>query len=192
MAAGKEFFSNEPLYFWETNSLERLAMQYCPLELGINSAPNMQTVQVVGRNNAFYFYTSGEETMNMQLDYCAEKSDFSDVKAKVNWLRSWRYNEGMAKPPGRFKLVFGKMFGNEIWAIKAIQIRYSHFKNYTIPEMRTSQGENFEEAGNPYPGRKFAIGKNTDYYASQAHVDIVLGLAGIGNTKNIRRSQIHP
>jgi len=178
---GKEFYKGGPLYLWEINSLERLEVQYCPLELALNSAPQIQTVFVVGRNNPYYFYTAGEDTLTLQLDFHAESANFSDVKDRCNWLRSKRYNNGMQDPPGKFKLVFGKLFDNEIWVMKSCNVRYSQFKNYT-------------QASTNVDGGITAI-KTNDYYPSQAYVDIVLGLEGIGTpsnykNKNIKRNQI--
>ncbi len=172
-----EFYTGGPLYLWEVDSLERLQIQYCPLEIAISRAPNIQTVQVIGRNNPYYFYTAGEDILTLQLDFHAQQNNFKDVKDRCNWLRSKTYNEGMAKPPGKFKLVFGKLFGNETWIIKGAVIKYSQFKNYTIPQAD----------GN--------YGLNTDYYPSQAYVDLILGLEGVGSTnkykpKGINRSDI--
>jgi hypothetical protein len=122
----KDIYTGEQLFIIAINSLAKLGVQYIPLELVLTSTPNVQTVFVVGRNNPFYQYNSGEDSLMLSLDFHAQEQDFSDVKAKCDWLRSLRYN---SKTGGseKIKLVYGNLFLKEVWVIKNCVIKYSHF-----------------------------------------------------------------
>jgi hypothetical protein len=122
----KDIYSGEQLIILGVNSFKKLGVDYIPLELVLNSTANVQSVFVIGRNNPYYQYNSGEDTLTLQLDFHAKQDDLNDVKEKCNWLRSLRYS-GQNTESEKIKLIMGDVFEREVWVVKSCNIKYSHF-----------------------------------------------------------------
>lgn len=114
------------LYFIALDSLDRLEIQFVP-KIELNRRTNMANIQIIGRNNPKYQYLSGENTMNLQLDFHATKEDRTDVINKCRWLEHLTFNDGYRRPPQKVKLVFGNLFRNEVWIVKNVSCKLDNF-----------------------------------------------------------------
>lgn len=133
-------------YFVGLTTLEKLEIQFVPPDIKLNRNPNIASVQIVGKNTPSYHYLGGETTINMQLDFFANDDDRQDVLRSCKWLEALCYNDGFNEPPEKVKLVFGKMFRDEIWTVKKVSCQFQMFS------------------------------KPHGYVPQQAYVDIELGL----------------
>lgn len=96
-------------------------------EIAITRQANVQGIAIVGRNNPFYQYTSGETTMPWTLDFYAQDSDRKDVLRVCRFLESLAANNGYKNPPQRVRIIFGDVFRDEMWVIKKVTYRLSNF-----------------------------------------------------------------
>ena len=115
------------LYFILVSTLERREIQFVPPELGISRNANIQNVTIVGRNNPFYQYTSGETLLTLQLDFHAKQDDRKDVIESCRWFESILYNDNFDVPPEKVKLVFGDLFRDEVWTVKSCSYKLKNF-----------------------------------------------------------------
>lgn len=148
------------LYIIPERELEnRIEIQFVIPELSWNRSASIQTINIVGRNNPLYQYTGGETSMSLQLDFYAQAEDRKDVITKCRYIESLAANNGYKNPPQRIRLVYGKLFRDEMWVIKSVKYKLSNFD------------------------------KQYDFMPKQAYVDIDLALDTRNNltTEDIRR-----
>lgn len=99
-----------------------------PKTLNRTRTANQSDILVVGRNNPFVHYATGNTTISLELDFHAEDTNREDVIGKCLWLESFMYNNNYENPPERLKLTWGTMFrAQEVWLMKACRIDYSQF-----------------------------------------------------------------
>src|SRR5688500_14575029 len=61
------------------NRLESLQIQTVPIEMQVTPTANWATIPSIGRNNPFYHYTGGEDTLTFQLDWYSVRDSNWDV-----------------------------------------------------------------------------------------------------------------
>lgn len=110
------------------NPNDRLELQYVPKSIPMRRSANIAEIEIVGRNNPIHLYASGKNEFKLVLDFSAEEENHEDVIRKVKWLESLAMNDGYAKPPIRIKLVYGKLFRNEIWIVQDVDSDLSLFQ----------------------------------------------------------------
>ena len=115
------------LYFIALRRLERLEIQYVPDEISISRTPDIAKLKVIGRNNPKHHYTGGNTTLSLKLDFYSEHESRQDVIDKCRWLESLAYSDGLSHGPDHVKLVFGRLFRNEVWAVTKVDYKLSNF-----------------------------------------------------------------
>lgn len=106
---------------------KKIEIQFTLPEISISRTSNIQTIQIVGRNNPLYQYTSGETSFPLTLDFYAQNADRRDVITTCRFLESLSANNGYKNPPQRIRLVYGALFRDEMWVIKSVKYRLSNF-----------------------------------------------------------------
>lgn len=127
MANAKQFFSDLYLIAIDTPDVERLQIQYTPLEISYGRKANVANIAIVGRNEDLHHYVSGSTSMSLSLDFYAIEADKEDAKRKIKWLESMLYSDE-GRPPSRLKVVFGQLFRDEIWILTDLSVKYSVFE----------------------------------------------------------------
>lgn len=107
--------------------VESLRIQTVPFEIEIDPAPNWAIVPTLGRNNPFYHYTGGEDTLQMTLDWYSVDPLRNDVIDKCRWVQSLCKADGYKKEPPAVLLIFGNLFRNTTWIIKNAPYKLSIF-----------------------------------------------------------------
>lgn len=116
------------LYLIGVDTGQQLSIQFVPKDLEFTRTVNMQTIQIIGRNNPLYQYTGGEDELSIELDFYSLLSNREDVYKRVNWLRKNTMNNGFNSPPENLRLVFGKLFRKQdVWGIKSLSYKFSNF-----------------------------------------------------------------
>jgi len=122
--------TNKSLYIVSLNNPdERMEIQFVPQKLQIDSTANHAKIEVVGRNNPLYHYTTGEDNLNLILDLYADDDDKLNVIQRVRWLQSLRYNDGISRRKKNVMLIFGDLFINQnmTWIVTSVSVSYSDF-----------------------------------------------------------------
>lgn len=115
------------LYIIALRSLERLEIQFVPPMISINRNPNTQQVDIVGLNLPRTQQQGGPRTLNMELDFYAQELDREDVIKKCRQLESLTYRDGPDVPAEQVRLIFGKMFNQEIWTVQKVDYDLTQF-----------------------------------------------------------------
>jgi len=115
------------MYFVGVTSLEKLEIQFVPANIRTTRQGDVQAVEIVGKNNPNYQYTSGETLVRMDLSFHAEDQNREDVITKCRWLEALVYNEGLEDPPERVKLVWGDLYRDEVFTVKSVDYKLSQF-----------------------------------------------------------------
>ncbi len=106
---------------------ESLRIQTVPMEMEIDPAPNWAVIPSLGRNNPFYHYTGGEDTLQMTLDWYSVDPIRNDVIEKCRWVQSLCKADGYNNEPPAILLIFGELFRNTTWIIKSAPYKLSLF-----------------------------------------------------------------
>jgi len=106
---------------------EKLRIQTVPLELGVKPESNWQVIPSIGRNNPFYHYTSGEDTLEFTLDWYSVVENRQDVIDKCRWVESLSKADAYIDPPPRVLLIFGDLFKYTTWIIESAPYTLSLF-----------------------------------------------------------------
>jgi hypothetical protein len=99
---------------------DRLEFQYLPKEISVNRQVQLASVQIVGRSNSISHYIGGDDTLPLKLEFYAEDEAKQDVRDKCAWLQSLAYGLNV-------KLVFGKLFRNEVWILESVKVNFGNF-----------------------------------------------------------------
>lgn len=103
-----------------------MEIQFVP-EMDNNRSARLNQVAIVGRNDDLLQYTGGQETLTLNLEFYGSENVEAEVTAKINWLKSLTMNDGYAGAFRNVKLVFGKLFQTQVWAIRDVQAKPTHF-----------------------------------------------------------------
>lgn len=106
---------------------EPLRIQVVPEELSVQPTANWAVVPSLGRNNPFYHYTGGEDTLQFTLDWYAVTERRQDVIDKCRWVESLCKADGYLDEPPRVLLIFGELFKSTTWIIKEAPYRLKNF-----------------------------------------------------------------
>ena len=106
---------------------ERLELQFVPREVRNPRTPNLNPVQVIGRNDDIYHYSGGRETLSFQLEFFSDEEGRADVYRKVEWLKSLTINNGYLQGYRNVKLVWGKMFKDMVFVVTNVDPKLSGF-----------------------------------------------------------------
>ncbi len=123
------------IYLIALDSLERVEVQYVPGELVFTRNAKLGELAIVGRNLPKNHQTGGQKFLKFKMDFysvseSAEGRD--DVLKKIRLIESWTYNEGKERNAEKVKLVFGRLFRDEVWTIQSVDTRMIEFEKKTF------------------------------------------------------------
>jgi hypothetical protein len=125
--------SSTPSNMWlvriddNNEELEKLRIQTVPLEINVNPEANWAVIPSLGRNNPFYHYTGGEDTIEFTLDWYSTDKFKEDVVRNCRWVESLSRSDGYRQEPSRVILVFGDLFKYTKWIVTSAKYRLSLF-----------------------------------------------------------------
>ena len=100
-----------------TNDL--IQLQSIPRNLLVEPEANWNPINSMARNNPFYHYTGGEDTLTLTLDWYADKliggkEDTQRIGPIMyaKWLEAKCRNDGLEEPPHRLKFLWGESANN--------------------------------------------------------------------------------
>ena len=111
----------------DSPEVERLQIQYAPMEIFEGREARINNIPIVGRNEDLKQFSGGSSTLSFALTFFAVEQGFEDAKRNVQWLKSMTYKDG-DRPPSRLKIVFGDLFKDELWVLNKVDVTYSVFQ----------------------------------------------------------------
>jgi len=106
---------------------KRLMIQFVPETISAPRTASIQNFAIVGRNNEILNYTTGSETLNLNLEFLSTDDSRRDAWDAVNWLKACTANDGRSTKYKNVLLLFGDFFKNESWIISSVNPDFSHF-----------------------------------------------------------------
>lgn len=110
-----------------SDELERLNLVAVPYELNYQGEAQWQTIGSIGRNNPFYNYTGGEDTLEFTIDWYSKVELKDDVIRNCRWLESLTRADAYSKEPDRVILLWGELFRYTTWIVAQAPYRLSIF-----------------------------------------------------------------
>lgn len=111
-----------------TRPYDSMQIQFMPNTINYNRSNDLNPFQVVGRNNPFYNYTGGNDTLNFKLDLYASDEEFKTVIQKINWLKSISINKSSNKGFTPVTIIFGDLFENDTWLLEGFNSQLTHLQ----------------------------------------------------------------
>lgn len=107
--------------------VEKLRIQTVPIDVRVEPESNWVVIPSIGRNNPFYHYTGGEDTLSFTIDWYSVHPLRQDVINNCRWVESLSRANGYKEEPPRVLLVFGELFKYTTWIVQAAPYRLSLF-----------------------------------------------------------------
>lgn len=117
-----------PVFIVNLETKEYIKLHFVPLEVEWESKSNIAAIASIGRNNPFYHFTGGEDTINLELDWHAYDNARQSAIGAANTLKAWSRNDGYKKGLPRIKLIFGNLFRDHVFIIAAAPYKMSLFQ----------------------------------------------------------------
>lgn len=134
--------TGDNIYILDITNMEKLMAQFVPMELNESRTADLTELRIIGRNEPRYQTTGGKTTVSFTLDFVGDTDTKQDVIANVKWLQQKTMNDGYAAAQPKLKIVFGKMFRNELWYLDKVDADYSLFDKsrgvYTMALVKVS------------------------------------------------------
>jgi hypothetical protein len=128
---GKDLPSYIPSRMWlvpiDDDSLKALQIQTVPMELSVDPIAKWATIPSIGRNNPFYHYTGGEDSLKFTLDWYTVRDSNQDVIENCRWVESLARNNAYNQGPTRVLLIFGDLFQFDLWVVESAPYRLNLF-----------------------------------------------------------------
>ena len=139
-AEASKTFKNNPsipkneiiIFNLHTSPYSSLVIQNRPTEVQVNPTSSWVAVRSMGRNNPFYMYTGGEDTLSFEISwYVNDPSHIEEVVAKCRILESWSKADAYNQAPPTLKISWGNsnLFGNYDWILESCPYRLTNFQN---------------------------------------------------------------
>lgn len=109
-----------------------LVIQNRPDRLRVEPAATWAAVKSMGRNNPFYFYTGGEDTITFDISwYSVDANHRDDVVNKCRLLESWARADGYSASPPTLRIQWGNsgLFEDDLFILAAAPYELTHFQN---------------------------------------------------------------
>ena len=132
---GAEYANDVYIVNISSSPEQAIKLQNRPNEIDFNPAATWAVVKSMGRNNPFYMYTGGEDTIKIDISwYAANKDDRADVIKKCKLLESWTRANGYESGPPILHLIWGKsdIFKNQDFILDSAPYRLTHFQDKAI------------------------------------------------------------
>lgn len=104
----------------------RQMIQFVPEIVSVPRTASIQKFAVVGNNNELFAYTTGAESLSLNLEFYAQDDGRREVFEAVNWLKSLTLSDGIAGKYKKVLLVFGDLFKYDTWIITAVTPDYQY------------------------------------------------------------------
>ena len=117
-----------PVFIVNLETKEYIKLHFVPLEVQWEAKSNVAAIASIARNNPFYHFTGGEDTINLDLDWHAYDVDRQSAIGAANTLKAWSRNDGYKKGLPRIKLIFGEIFRDHVFIITGANYRMSLFQ----------------------------------------------------------------
>ncbi len=105
-----------------------LRIQFVPDEITVDPSANWNPIASVGRNNPFYHYTGGEDTVTFTLDWCATDRLRLNVITSCKWIEALMRSDGYKSEPHKIKLIWGDLFQDSEWIVASAPYRMVQFQ----------------------------------------------------------------
>lgn len=115
-----------------TNPYTTLYIQNRPTEIQVNPGSTWVSIKSMGRNNPFYMYTGGEDTISFDISwYTSDPNHPEEVLAKCRLLESWTRANGYISAPPTLKILWGNsgIFNNFDFILESCPYRLTNFQN---------------------------------------------------------------
>ena len=115
-----------------TSPYTLLCIQNRPYEVQINPGSTWVSVKSMGRNNPFYMYTGGEDTLSFEVSwYTSDPNHPEEVIAKCRLLESWTKANGYLNAPPTLRILWGDsgLFDNFDFILESCPYRLTNFQN---------------------------------------------------------------
>lgn len=125
-----------------------LVIQNRPDRLRVEPAATWAAVKSMGRNNPFYFYTGGEDTITFDISwYSVDEVHRDDVVNKCRLLESWARADGYSASPPTLRIQWGNsgLFEDDLFILAAAPYELTHFQNAS--RMRWRRYDNYPDTG---------------------------------------------
>lgn len=109
-----------------------IVIQNRPNRVKVEPASAWAAVKSMGRNNPFYFYTGGEDTISFEISwYAIDNNHRDDVINKCRLLESWTRANGYLSSPPTLKIQWGSsgLFDNDLFILVSAPYELTHFQN---------------------------------------------------------------
>lgn len=109
-----------------------IVIQNRPDRLRVDPTSTWAAVKSMGRNNPFYFYTGGEDTISLDISwYAIDREHRDDVVNKCRLLESWTRANGYLNSPPTLKIQWGNsgIFDNDLFILTSASYELTHFQN---------------------------------------------------------------
>lgn len=121
-----------------------LVIQNRPNSLRVEPTSTWAAVKSMGRNNPFYFYTSGEDTLSFEISwYSTDIDNRDDVVNKCRLLESWSRSNGYEASPPTLRIQWGNsdLFEDDLFILTAAPYELTHFQNAARMSSRYNHDE---------------------------------------------------
>lgn len=109
-----------------------LVIQNRPDRLRVEPAATWAAVKSMGRNNPFYFYTGGEDTITFDISWYSIDADHrDDVVNKCRLLESWARADGYISSPPTLRIQWGNsgLFEDDLFILASAPYELTNFQN---------------------------------------------------------------
>ena len=113
---------------------QSITLQNRPDELRVDPKSSWATVASMGRNNPFYLYTGGEDTISFDISWFVnDPARRDEVVAKCRLLESWTKADGYNAAPPILLIKWGGsgIFDNDNFILESAPYTLTHFQDRT-------------------------------------------------------------
>lgn len=113
---------------------QSITLQNRPDELKVDPKSTWATVASMGRNNPFYLYTGGEDTISFDISWFVnDPARRDEVVAKCRLLESWTKADGYNAAPPILLIKWGGsgIFDNDNFILESAPYTLTHFQDRT-------------------------------------------------------------
>lgn len=117
---------------FHTSPYTILYIQNRPTEVQVNPGATWVSIKSMGRNNPFYMYTGGEDTISFDVSwYTSDPNHPEEVLAKCRLLESWTRANGYISAPPTLSILWGNsgIFNNYEFILESCPYRLTNFQN---------------------------------------------------------------
>lgn len=111
---------------------QSITLQNRPDELKVDPKSSWATVASMGRNNPFYLYTGGEDTISFDISwFVSDPTRRDEVVAKCRLLESWTKANGYQAAPPVLLIKWGGsgIFDNDNFILESAPYTLTHFQD---------------------------------------------------------------